>query len=338
MPILMSGGEAVSQQDFISRVSALSRRLPVSSCLINLCRDRYHFSLVFCASLLNGVVNLMPPNRQVQTLEAVAEDFPDCCAAVDDDLELPAMRVMDLRTELPHIESTGSVTVTEVPRLKSEQLAAIAFTSGTTGKPSPNPKQWRTLVGTAGMLASRLRARGERPAIVATVPSQHMYGLEMTLMMALHGGCTLDSGQPFYPDDIASALASLSGPRLLVTTPVHLRAMAGAGVKMPEASSVVSATAPLGRELAAEIEGIFQAPVKEIYGCTEAGSIATRQTCHEDHWTLLDGMTLVERSSPTGDAYYVQGTQLPDAARVDDSLDVIDQHRFHLLGLSLIHI
>ena len=334
-PIMFSGGQQVSQQHFIARVVALSRQLPNTPYLINLCRDRYHFALVFCAALVKGTVNLLPSGRQSQTIADVVADYPDCCAVIDDDEELAEIVTLDLRAATVNIALPNNGQEPDLPWLKGNQLAAIAFTSGTTGKPSPNRKLWRTLVGTTRMLAARFVAPEERPTIVATVPSQHMYGLEMTLMMALHGGCVMDSRHPFYADDIASTLASLSGSRLLVTTPVHLRAMVATRTKMPVVSKVISATAPLDKLKAAEAENLFQAPVEEIYGCTEAGSMATRRTISDDNWTLLDGMTLMMNKTSTEDLVQVQGPHLADAARVEDRLELIDQHRFHLLGRSV---
>jgi acyl-coenzyme A synthetase/AMP-(fatty) acid ligase len=52
-----------------------------------------------------------------------------------------------------------------------------------------------------------------------------MYGLESTVLMPLQSGAALHAGHPFYPADICAALASLPRPRVLVTTPYHLRAL-----------------------------------------------------------------------------------------------------------------
>lgn len=334
-PIMFSRGQPLTQQNFITQVVALSRRLPDTSYLINLCRDRYDFALVFCAALVKGMVNLLPPNRQLQTLEEVAVDYSDCCVVIDSDEELPKIVTIDLRLETLETGLLNTEQEPDLPQLKADQVAAIAFTSGTTGKPSANRKLWGTLVGTARMLAARFVLPGERPVIVATVPSQHMYGLEMTLMMALQGGCIMDSRHPFYADDIASTLASLPCPRLLVTTPVHLRAMLGASVAMPELSKVISATAPLARRQAEEVETRLQAPLEEVYGCTEAGSMATRRTSSENNWTLLDGMSLMASKTASDDAMFVQGPQLAESVQVEDRLELVDQHHFRLLGRSV---
>jgi len=331
--IMFNHGRALTQQDFITQVVALSQRLPDAPYLINLCRDRYNFARVFSAALVNETVNLLPPNRQLQTLKEVAADYPGCCLVIDSDEELPEITTLDLRAEKADSEILNAQPA-DLSQLKGEQVAAIVFTSGTTGKPSPNQKLWRSLVATAQLLATRFVASRQQPVIVATVPSQHMYGLEMTLMMALQGGCILDSRHPFYANDIAATLASLPAPRLLVTTPVHLRAMMGASITMPEAVKVISATAALSKELAQDTEKLFNAPVEEIYGCTEAGSMATRRTIRDNNWTLLDGMRLQQNTSLSDARILVQGPQLADAVCVEDRLELVDQHQFRLLGRS----
>ena len=90
----------------------------------------------------------------------------------------------------------------------------------------------------------RLR-RAEAPALVATVPAQHSYGFESSVLLALLGDAAFDAGRPFYPADIAAALARVPRPRALVTTPFHLKALLLAGTELPPVDLVLSATAPL---------------------------------------------------------------------------------------------
>jgi acyl-coenzyme A synthetase/AMP-(fatty) acid ligase len=77
----------------------------------------------------------------------------------------------------------------------------------------------------------------------------------------------------------------------MFTTPFHLRAW----IANPDAARIetlVSATAPLSAELAREAEARTGARLLEIYGCTEAGQIATRRTALTSEWELLDGLRL----------------------------------------------
>ena len=120
-------------------------------------------------------------------------------------------------------------------------------------------KPWGTFVGTARLLKKRFLDNEQlaRASVVATVPPQHMYGLETTVMLALHGGAVVHAAQPFFADDVREALAQCEEPRLLVTTPVHLSALVAANSKLPILTQIVSATAPLTQEVATLAEQSF---------------------------------------------------------------------------------
>jgi acyl-coenzyme A synthetase/AMP-(fatty) acid ligase len=144
----------------------------------------------------------------------------------------------------------------------------VLFTSGSTGKPKPVAKSWGPLVRSARSAAARLGGADLTGAtIIGTVPHQHSYGLESMILLCLQHGLTLDAAWPLYPADIKAALGRAPRPRLLVTTPVHLRALLGDPADV----------APLPAELAAKAEAVFGGALVEIYGCTEAGQVATRR-------------------------------------------------------------
>jgi acyl-coenzyme A synthetase/AMP-(fatty) acid ligase len=180
----------------------------------------------------------------------------------------------------------------EAPRIPADREIACLFTSGSTGEPQPSFKTWGALVHDVLAEAARL-AIGAGHAVLGTVPPQHMYGFESTIMLPLAAGAALTSGRPYYPADIDAAIAMLPGPRVLFTTPFHLRAWLGsddpAAVEM-----IVSATAPLSVELAREAETRTGAELHEIYGCTEAGQIATRRPTVGGDWKLYEGLRLRE--------------------------------------------
>ena len=66
--IARRNGNEVRIDEFIGSVVALSRQLPDLPYAINLSTDRYEFLLGFCAAIVAGQCNLLPPNRQRQTL------------------------------------------------------------------------------------------------------------------------------------------------------------------------------------------------------------------------------------------------------------------------------
>ena len=101
--------------------------------------------------------------------------------------------------------------------------------------------------------------------VVGTVSPQHMYGLESTVLMALHGPCALVAEHPLHPDEVIAVLSQVSGRRVLITAPVHLRALVESTRSMPALDRVVSATAPLTSTLAALRIGVGDARVRGVW-------------------------------------------------------------------------
>src|SRR3546814_10935688 len=113
--------------------------------------------------------------------------------------------------------------------------------------------------------------------------------------------------RPFFPQAVADARAAAKAPRLLVTTPVHLRALVEAGVSLPPMAGIVTATAPLPQPLAAAAEARFGCEVREVFGSTDTCIIARRRTALEDAWTPLPGV----RVTPQPDRPPVHAGPLP---------------------------
>ncbi|MDR9437178.1 MAG: AMP-binding protein [Thiohalophilus sp.] len=280
-------GQAISTREFLAQAQALAQRLPEASHAVNLCEDRYAFLLAFAALLIRGQVCLLPPNRATEVVHAVAMDYPGSYCLVD---QPRAELALDQFSVLP---SFGDTELNKVPLIDAHQQAVVIFTSGSTGSPRPYPKYWGDLVRATRIATQRFGLDDfDGGALIATVPPQHMYGLESTILFALHSPLAVHGGRPFYPADVCQALLQIPSPRLLITTPVHLRACVGAGLEWPSTGMIISATAPLSIELAAEAERYFGCPVHEIYGSTETGAIASRHTLTEPLWHPYDSVQL----------------------------------------------
>lgn len=319
-------GCPISKQVFMQQVQAVAKELPQSEYAINLCEDRYLFLVVFVAMLMRGQVNLLPANRSVAEVQSVSKRYGGCPCVVD--RPRPELGVAQ------HLTGRGWPTAQRaevaLPQFDDEQVCAVVFTSGSSGESQPWVKRWGELQQGASM-TSRALELGDAPlTVVATVPPQHMYGLEMTILLPLVSGLQLDSGRPFFPQDLQQALASVPEPRLLVTTPVHLHACLRAGLDWPALKGIVCATAPLSRELAEQAERSFDCPLHEIYGSTETGAIAVRRTRHELQWTLYPELRIVQGSSEA--CVSVDGGHLPRAVTLNDRIQVTGTGRFELLG------
>jgi acyl-coenzyme A synthetase/AMP-(fatty) acid ligase len=157
-----------------------------------------------------------------------------------------------------------------------------------------------------------------------------MYGFESTVLLGLRNGLVLHAGRPFYPADIRRVLTEQNSHCVLVTTPVHLRALLAEERMLPNQRLIVSATAPLAQEVAIEAEARYRAPVHEVYGFTEAGMVATRRTARSSRWHALPGLQLCKDR----EGVWVSGGHVPQPVRATDLLELIDESHFILHGRS----
>jgi acyl-coenzyme A synthetase/AMP-(fatty) acid ligase len=320
-------GVAIPVQQFLHHTREVTRGLPHRDYVLNLCRDRYRFAVGFAAAVLKRQITLLPPNYTPELIRQLTERHPDLYCLVDSDDAPDGIEVV-MFPNLPADAKPGA-EVCDAPEVPATQTAALVFTSGSTGQPVPHHKTWGGLVKSATVELQRLGFEPDSgTAIVGTVPPQHMYGLESTVLIAMHGGLALVAERPFYAADICSTLEALPRPRALVTTPVHLRALLCESVTLPEVDQVVCATAPLAPQLAAEGEARFHAPLQEIYGCTEAGQIATRRPVETAEWRTFDGLQLRQDEKGT----WVAGGHVETEVLLNDVVELHGSERFLLHG------
>lgn len=318
------GGRAVCVRDFIGDVQRTADRIEGSAYLLNLCVDRYDFAVGLGAALLRSATTLLPPSGAPAMLEQIGSRYAARCALIDGSTECTVQGIPSVRV----CSGTGAHGTT-IPCIDPGIRAVVAFTSGSTGSPAPQVKTWGSLVQGAQEEMEGLCLDASAPTtLVGTVPPQHMYGLESTVLLGLRGGIALHAARPLYPADVRDVLERTPGRRVLVTTPVHLRALVEAGLAMPDLHRLVCATAPLTRNLAERAERLFRAPLKEIYGFTEAGMVATRRTATDEAWQTLPG---VEVRAVEGVAHF-HGGHVPGELCPSDQLDVIDSRRFTFQG------
>lgn len=313
-------GQAIPGTDFWRDVMAMAARLPSKSYMVNLCSDRYRFMVGFAAALCRRQTSLMPSANVPTQLRVLAADYADLYALTDTAVAgLPSIFYPDDLGE--------GIAATAPPAVPADHPAVVQFTSGSTGHPKPVSKSWSTLVHTARAAGSRLQADALQGAtIIGTVPHQHSYGLESIVLLALQHGFAVDVSTPLYPADVAAALDRAPRPRILVTTPVHLRALVTEADSMPPADLVLSATAPLQDQLAKTAETCFGAPLIEIYGCTEAGQVATRRTSQGVEWQCFDGVALHQDEVGT----WASGPAVEGTAPLQDMIELTGPGYFRL--------
>ncbi len=312
-------GRAVSQGRLFADASCLAGALPERPYVLNLCDRRHGFLAGTLAAILRGQTVVLPNDRSRRFADELERSLPGLYAIGDAAWGDHPFEPLDVT---PSLGQGGPLA--ELLHADARRGSLMVFTSGSTGKPQPHLKSLGMLRFVARALVDRFELGGG--TVVATVPSQHMYGLETSIALPLWSTIAVHAGRPFYPADVARALNEVPGPRILVTTPIHMRALLASEVRLPPLHMTISATAPLSREMAAQFEQRFDTRIHEIFGFSEAGTVATRRTVEETAWLACDGLTFREDAG----ICRVHGAQFPAPVPLNDMVDLLAPNRFLL--------
>lgn len=315
-PIFIYKGQEITHELFKQNALRVAENLQQHKYAINLCEDRYLFALAFVASILQKHICLLPAHHAENEIKKIEEEYSD------------TQRLNDELVE-HFLNSTPGSNFSFPTEINADQLVAIVFTSGSSGKPKANPKQWGALVDSAQRVAVQLNLNTlSQHTLLATVPPQHMYGFETTIIFPLVSGVCVHSSKPFFPEDVRQTLSQTKPAVILVTTPIHLRACTQAKLDWPTIDFVLCATAPLSQQLAHDVEQNLKTTVQEIYGCSEAGVIATRCTTQNSEWRLLPGYKLLDKV--TGVCLLTPLSN--EEILLPDQIKQLDSQHFELLG------
>ena len=322
--IAYRNGKPITAARFLADVVALAERLPAGSHVLNACADRYHFTVGLAAILWSGRISLLPSTHTPEAIRELVHFAPDaiCLSDTSDNpIALPQfvypleLDGADADTDADAGAEAARAARFQVPEIDAARTVAFVFTSGSTGIPVAHRKTWGSMVLNVRAAATLLGIDATcHTTLIGTVPPQHMYGFESTVLLPLISGNAFHAGKPFYPADVVSALEQTPRPRALVSTPVHFRSLLAAGGELPAADLLLCATAPLSRALAIQAEAAFAAPLLEIYGSTETGQIATRRTAMSEVWELIGAVKieLADQLVWASGGHIEQPTQLGD--------------------------
>lgn len=332
-------GRAIEAREYLAAVRHMATRLPEQGHVLALCVNRYNFAVVLGAALLRGQPLLLPSTRTPEMLQQLERKYAGLHAVIDQPTPTSGLPRIVFEAGPSPLDSAAF----DVPEFEEDQVAAYVFTSGSTGQPVPHAKHWGPLVCDAKATGLRVRQylaahdnadENSPPFIVTgTVPAQHMYGFESTVLLPLLNQAALDSGHPFYPADIAISLQRTPAPHVLVSTPFHLRTLVESKVSFPAVSLILSATAPLSPQLASQAEVTLGAPLLEIYGSTETGQVATRRTTVSELWQTYDGIVISQQADTSGEPQFIaSGGHVEGLVPLSDVLELRSPTCFALLG------
>jgi acyl-coenzyme A synthetase/AMP-(fatty) acid ligase len=300
-----------------------------------LCSSRLGFLVTWLASLRRGCLQLLPPSGGRTDLAAILRSDASPVIVVDDENLLQPhwadhARCIVHRPEVP----SASQPDAGLPWSPDWNAPLIRlYTSGSTGAPEPQTKTLGEFCRGAQVLAARLDEVVEGGTaglrqIVSSVPSQHMFGVETSVMLPLVTGIPVVDRRPLLAADVHAAFAEGPGEGAWIATPLHLSALGRSGQEIPRCRLVLVSTMPLAPGLAGQAETLARAPVMEIYGSTETGVVAMRRTARQAHWRPVNGV----RVEPTPNGAQVWGSHFASPRILADQVELDEEGGFKLLG------
>lgn len=330
LPFGTHASRIITRGEFLQHVYAVAAVLPDERYAINLCDNRYLFLVSTWAVIVRQQSNLLPANKNASTQTKLADKYSRCYAIHDAVVEL-AEGLEGIDISLLDWSLQGSNRDVLIPEISFDHLAIISFTSGSTGESKPNLKTWQTLVQSSAINAQNMLPNTEQTFYhLATVPGQHMWGLETSVLLPVFANACLVDVRPLFPQDIFSFIKRLPSPVSVISTPLHLRALSLAykAEDNIQWTNTLCATAPLNQDLAEIIESQFSTQVREVYGCSEVGSMAVRFTANTDVWHAFNGLNFEILNKQTE----VSADYLPAPVILEDVLQAVDPSGFKLIG------
>lgn len=182
--------------------------------------------------------------------------------------------------------SAGSLQVPEVLKSSSPKkpwepfdissVQAAFFTSGTTGKPKAILKSGKQLENEVAALAKRFESNFVNRAVYTTVNHHHIFGLAFGVLLPISAGLPIRRRRFEFPEELKSLRRESP---VIVSSPAFLKRLVSGErtlFKFRSRPFWLSAGGVLPDNVAHGVKEISRSGVQEIYGCTEAGAIATR--------------------------------------------------------------
>jgi len=168
--------------------------------------------------------------------------------------------------------------------------------------------------------------------VVSSVRPEHMYGALWRVRAPEAAGCRVDPAVVTSVEELA-LLAAKYGRVLFVTTPSFLEKALG----HPDFAAlrgcvvdVVSSGSLLRTETSAAVESAVGVSPLEIYGSTEAGTVAWRRQSGGEAWTLVPAVSA--RPAPDGGLLVDSPFAMSRPFAMSDGVSFVDERRFLLLG------
>jgi acyl-coenzyme A synthetase/AMP-(fatty) acid ligase len=247
------------------------RNLPDTKRPICLCTENKGLvTAALLASLMEGIPLLIPYAFDSNTVKEARKGLPFSYALVESDESLPA-GVTGLA--FPETDARPASDMPQNPMAWDAPWLYL-FTGGSTGTPRIWSKTPRNLLMEAVNIEKTFHVTPD-DTIVATVPTNHIYGLLYAILLPLVSGASVDAPTPSFPHEIADRLQKTRAT-VIVSIPAHYRALKETRIEKHQVWLAFSSAGALPEQDAVQFHDATGIGVTEIYGSTETGGIAQR--------------------------------------------------------------
>lgn len=279
-------GRAVAYGELRELIDAMARRLlrwglrPGDTVGLH-CPNGVFFAVAFYGILRAGCV--VTPINALATAPEVASQLSAARARAvvrepSVSMSPPGCRALSLDERLWEDLRSAPVGVRTLPHVPDTALAALPFSSGTSGSPKGVELTHRNLVANLKQYAETARANGMRPGwrVLSPLPLSHIYGMNVVLGASLLLRTHLMTMARFSLPNYLAALRSFGAHWGYVAPPI-LSALARdpgvSGRSFPQLQVLLSGAAPLDSALITTVERRIGARVTQGFGLTEASPV-----------------------------------------------------------------
>lgn len=270
-PFLRQGLSFSQLHHRAAAIKTLTAQASAGSSPLCLCSDnRADMAAALLASLAGGPALLIPYAYDEEVLNQARDTTPYSHALMNDACILPpGVEPIPLpqTREDNHQDRVRSCLPLDAPWL-------YLFTGGSTGAPKVWSKSPRNLLSEAINL-SETYGITDKDTILATVPTNHIYGLLYSVLLPLVSGANVCLRTPSFPNEIIQCLEQTRAT-VLISIPAHYRALKEHPLTGHQVRMAFSSAGALDEKDGIEFTDNTGIPVIEIYGSTETGGIAQR--------------------------------------------------------------
>ncbi len=215
--------------------------------------------------------------------------------------------------------------------LDMNKQSLLIFTSGSSGQAKTITKSLQQFQSEIETLESCWGQQLAQAQVLATVSHQHIYGLLFRVLWPLAAGRCFHSQMYLSPEPLLKAASDIAA--YWVASPAQLKRLdeLTPWQSIAKLAAIFSSGGALAITAAKQIQDNCQHKVLEIYGSSETGGIAWRQSVDDALWTTFKG---IEVSVDEQGVSYLKSPYLVAKSPfvLDDKIKMAEEGRFALLG------